>query len=449
MIGRRRFLQGSALLPAAAGLASLPGTSSGAGEDYRALVVVFLRGGNDGHNTLVPTDGLYNDYLTARQNLAIPKASLAPLSGSAAGHTFGVHPGLRPLVPLYTARRLAFIANAGPLFVPATVRQVLDAAVDVPPFLLSHNDQAAIVQGWTVTDDMSGWAGRGLELLPDPLRHSTSAVTLSTDRTLVLGRHSPVSMMSPFDERFWGLADLSVDADLGNQLLTEMSRWRSRNAYDAEYGRSLDLALGDSKFFQRVRERMTAPSADFGSEDQPVVRNLRALGGALPVFKAEGLRRQVFLVEYGGFDTHANQRGSSPETQDALLVTLGQALAAFDATNQANGMDSNVVTLVMSEFGRTVRPGSGGGSEHAWGNHWWAMGGPVAGGTVIGAFPSPVLGGPDDGDPRRNGRHVPGISTDQVGATLMQWLGLPAAQLHEVFPYLAQFTSKTIPLLRA
>ena len=108
-----------------------------------------------------------------------------------------------------------------------------------------------------------------------------------------------------------------------------------------------------------------------------------------------------------------------------------------------------MITLVVSEFGRTVRPGSGGGSEHAWGSHWMAVGGPVAGGTVVGSFPSLVLGGVDDGDSGKNGRLVPTTSSDQVGATAMQWLGLPASQVHDVFPHLVNFNNKTLPLLRA
>jgi uncharacterized protein (DUF1501 family) len=131
------------------------------------------------------------------------------------------------------------------------------------------------------------------------------------------------------------------------------------------------------------------------------------------------------------------------------MPPLSKALAAFDSANRASGLDMNVVTAVMSDFGRTVRPGSGGGSEHAWGNHLFAMGGPVAGGTVLGTFPSPVLGGVDDGDYMNNGRHVPTTSTDQFAASLMLWMGLEPSRLHEVFPNLVNFSQKSIPLLRA
>jgi len=446
---RRRFLTatGAAGLAGSAGLLSLlSNQGSAAASDYRAVVVVFLDGGNDGHNCLVPTDATYNAYQAARANLALPKNSLAALAGSSAGHTFGLHPALAPLVPLYNERRLAWIANAGPLIEPATAGQVLDNAVEVPPFLMSHSDQVAIQQGWTVQDDMSGWAGRGLELLPSVLRNPISAVTTTTSRTLVLGRRSAVSFMPEDGARWWGSADLTRPEQLQVQSINRMAQWQFANAYEAEYARTLGGAVADSSRFARALQKASAPSGDFGNGW--MARQLRTVATGLPVFKADGLKRQVFLVSEGGYDTHANQRGSGETTQDALLAGLSKSLTAYDQHLRAMGMDENVVTIVMSDFGRTLRPGSGGGSEHAWGNHWFAFGGPVAGGQVLGAFPQPILGGPEDSDPGRNGRLVPAVATDQVGASLMQWLGLPANLFHEVFPNLVNFSQKTIPLLR-
>lgn len=124
-------------------------------------------------------------------------------------------------------------------------------------------------------------------------------------------------------------------------------------------------------------------------------------------------------------------------------------MAGFDAAMLAAGMSENVTLLMMSDFGRTLRPGSGGGSEHAWGNHWFISGGIVKGGTVHGQFPDLQLGGPSDGDPNKNGRLVPSTSSDQIGATLMQWLGLPSNLFVEVFPNLVNFDQKTVPLLHA
>jgi uncharacterized protein (DUF1501 family) len=447
MLHRRQFLGAAGAATASGLLGGVSLESLAAGDDYRALVVVYLNGGSDGNNLIVPTDGAYGDYQTARANLAIPKASLKALPGTAAGHSFGLHPALAPLLPLYQQQRLGFIANVGPLVEPATATQVLNNSVRLPPFLMSHNDQTAIVQGWTVTDDTSGWAGRGLEQLDSRLRHPLAAVTLDTNRTLVLGKQSPVTFMPPDGARYWGRADLADPGTVSAQQLKRMARWQFANAYEAEYARTLGYAVSDSTRLTKAFLAAQPPSADFGTDW--LGSNLKSLASVLPVFKGEGLKRQVFLTQWGGFDTHTNQRGSDPNTQDAQFAVLAQALKAFDDTNRANGLDENVVTLVMTEFGRTVRPGSGGGSEHAWGNHWFAFGGPVAGGTVHGRFPSLVLGGPDDGDPGQNGRHVPTTSCDQVGAALMQWLGLDSSKFETVFPNLVNFTQKTTALLRA
>jgi uncharacterized protein (DUF1501 family) len=453
MMDRRHFLASAASLAgigAGAGLlSSLPQRSWAAGEDYRALVVVFLSGGNDGHNVLVPTDAGYNDYQAARANLALPKTSLLNLPGSAGGRTFGLHPGLAPLLQLYQQQRLAFIANVGPLVRPATPAQVRANAVEVPPFLLSHSDQVAVQQGWTVQDDMSGWGGRGLELLPSTLRNALSAVTTDNERTLVLGRRSAVSFMSNNGPRYWGVADLARPQDSAVKSINRMAQWQFANAYEAEYARTFGNAVADSTLLTEALMQAKAPAADFGKDNSGNLGDrLRSIASVLPFFRQRGYRRQIFLVNWGRFDTHANQRGSGDETQDAQLPIVAKALAAFDDTNRANGLDLNVVTAVLSDFGRTVRPGSGGGSEHAWANHLWAIGGPVAGGTVLGTFPSPLLGGPDDGDPQKNGRHVPTIATDQMGAALMQWLGLEPAKFNEAFPWLANFSQKTIPLIR-
>ena len=448
---RRQWMRaaGAAAMGGMAGLGGWlgpHGIGQAASSDYRALVVLFLEGGNDGHNSLVPTDGAYGDYQASRANLALAKSSLVALDGSAAGHSFGLHPALAPLAALYNEQRLAWIANVGPLVEPATAAQVLANAVDLPPFLLSHSDQVAMQQGWGGDADGSGWAGRALELLPSTLRNPISAVTMTNSRTLVLGRRGNVSFMPANGARYWGTADLAVPQSADSQSINRMAQWQFANAYEAEYARTFGAAVADATLFTKALLQATAPSADFGSGD--LAERMRALASVLPVFKAQGYRRQVFLVSWGNFDTHANQRGSDTNTQDAQLAVVAKAVAAFDQTMRATGMDDHVVTLAMSDFGRTLRPGSGGGSEHAWGNHWFALGKPVHGGTVHGTFPTLTLGGPDDGDPGRNGRMVPTTASDQVGAAVMRWMGLPDGLTSEVFPKLGNFAQKTIPLLR-
>lgn len=448
---RRHFLRfaGAAPVVSMLGASSLLESSpaQAAGDDYRALVVVFLSGGNDGLNSLVPMDGAYDDYYKSRPELAIGKNVLAPLSGSSGGHNYGLHPALAPLAPLYDSGRLAWIANVGPLVAPATARQVIERSVAVPSFLLSHSDQVMWQQGWLGDSDASGWAGRALELLPTSLRNGVNAVTMNTDRTLVLGRNSPVSFLSPWESRYWGQADLAQPQSAPAQSLNRMARWQFANQYEAEYARTFGRAVQESTLFTQAALDARAPAGNFA--DDELSRALRKLASLLPVFKRRGYKRQVFLVQWGQFDTHAIQRGTGPTSQDAQLAVLARAMQAFDASNQAAGLDQNVVSLTMSDFGRTLRQASGGGSDHAWGNHWFAMGGPVRGGQVVGSLPTLTLGGPDDSDPNGGGRFVPTTSTDQVGATLMQWLGLPPSELEKVFPNLANFSQKTVSLLHA
>ncbi|MRX08246.1 DUF1501 domain-containing protein [Pseudoduganella sp. FT25W] len=449
---RRHFLRLSGAAPVLGllGGATLLGqmrNGQAANADYRAVICLFLNGGNDGNNTLVPLDGAFGDYASARPELALAKDSLAKLNGSSAGHTFGLHPALAPLATLYNQGRLAWIANAGPLVKPATAQQVLQQAVQVPSFLLSHSDQTMWQQGWMGDADGSGWAGRSLEYFPTSLRNSINAVTMSNDRTLVLGRNSPVSFLSGGDARYWGAGDLAQPQAPATQAMNRMAKWQFSNQYEAEYAATFGRSVSDSTLFTQAALLAKAPAADFA--DNPLANNLKKLASLLPVFKSLGYKRQVFMVQWGEFDTHTAQRGGGATSQDTQLDVMARALAAFDKANLAAGMDQNVVTLMMSDFGRTLRQASGGGTDHAWGNHWFAMGGPVAGGQVLGTFPALVPGGVDDMDKDKAGRWVPTTSTDQIGASVMQWMGLAPGDITSAFPHLANFTQKTLGFLRS
>lgn len=448
-MNRREWLRRAGrwpLLGMAGGLLGGPGAVSAG--DYRALVVVHLVGGNDGCNCLVPIDAAYDDYARARGELALSRDSLLALDGPTGSHRLGLHPALAPLATLYARGRLAWLANVGPLEVPATARQVIEGSVAVPPMLMSHTDQQAIQQGWDGGEDTSGWAGRALELLPPSLRHPLAAASFDSQRTLVLGRHTPVSWIGvdPAALRTWGRADLSRPEQVATQVLQGWTQPGSDNAYRAEYARTLQREMADAAELARAAALGPVPRADFGPG--VVAAPLRALAQLLPAFAGLGYRRQVFLVSVGGFDTHAAQRGSEFRSQDTQLDLLARALAAFDAANVAAGLDAQVATLVISDFGRTLRP-TAGGSDHAWGNHWFAFGGPVAGRQVIGRIPQLVLGGADDADPDGGGRMVPTLATDQVAAAMMSWMGLEADSLPQVFPRLSRFDPGPLGLLRA
>jgi len=445
-MNRRHFLGATGAVSLVGALGAPWLSSPAVANDYRALIVIDLAGGNDGHNTLIPIDGAYADYERERSSaLALPKDSLVRLDGTAAGHTFSVHTAMTNTARLYNQKRLAFISNVGALIEPATAEQVKNNSVRVPIGLFSHNDQAGFVQG--ATDDTSGWAGRALESFASNMRHKAAAVALSNHRTLIQGRRSSVSIVTNGGNAWWGQSSLTSDDDPITQSIKRMARWQFANDYERIYANTMYDSVSDSVMFAQARQMTAAPTEDFGSGWFP--GQLQFVARVLPVMPSFGMRRQVFFLTHGGFDTHTSQRGSGEQSQDTLLSVLDKALGALDATLRSTGMADKVMVTVMTEFGRTLRPGSGGGSEHAWGTHWMVMGPQVEGAQVHGRFPPLLPGGSDDGDTDGNGRFVPTISADQVGATLMGWLGLESGQTLSVFPNLKNFANHTVPFLRA
>jgi uncharacterized protein (DUF1501 family) len=436
-----------------AGLAAtLPRTARTAGEDYRALVVVWLDGGNDGHNVLIPDDDTsYAEYKAGRGGLAIARDRLSALPNPVNGKRYGLHPNLAPLVPLYSQGRLAFLANVGWLERPVTTAALRAGTAELPPYFGLHVEQSLLIQGATPhADTISGWAGRGLEALPPELRHANAALGAETNAyptPLVQGERTVATRFNNSRQTWMGWGD-AADPNSGVMLgLGRMQRWQQENLYAAEYQRSAMRTLGDAAL-GRIYDGTPEPAGDFGNG--AVRDQLRGLARVLPKFKEQGLRRQVFQLVLPNLDTHRAQIGDWYWSQDNQLTQLAKALSAFDAALRTAGMDNNVVTLVMSEFGRTLRPAGAAeesGSEHGWGNHWWAFGGPVAGGTIHGTFPSLALNGADDLD--GTGILVPTMASDQVAAAVLQWLGVPAASLTSVLPNLANFTQKSVPLLRA
>ena len=447
---RRRFLRhAAALTPLAVGSTltaglglALPQLAQAA--DYRALMVIFLKGGYDGNDMLVPRDGGYADYQRARPNLALRKDELVPIAGYDGG-SLGMHPAFAPLRPLYEQGRMAWVANVGPLVRPASVGQVLANQAEVPPFLMSHSEQVNIVQGWNPAESLNGWGGRGMEELPSDLVGKLPVTSFAFDNTLVTGLRSRMTLASSNSNRYWGSADLGNPNNKWTQIVESMGQLQSKNLVENEFARSLGASFADTVALTLADSKAGALRTAF--PDSQLARDLAYVARLMPVFKSEGVRRQLFFTDFGSFDTHVSQRGDDAgRAMDVQMDWVARALAAWDAELRATGMDREVLTLVMTEFGRTLQP-AGAGTDHAWGNHWFALGAPVRGGRVHGRMPSLVLGGADDGDPYKKGRWVPDYASDQFGATAMQWLGLPADKLVAVFPNLANFPGKTVPYL--
>lgn len=450
MINRRNFLQHAGAVSLAGLGATLAGIRDVQAADYKALVVVFLSGGFDGNNVLIPVDGAYSDYAKARPVLALPKDSLVTLSGSHIGHKFALSPANRALARLFEQKRLAVVANAGALVQPTTIDQIRNNTAKLPPFMGSHTEQEQWIQGWMGDEDLSGWGGRALDALPAEMKLRQPLVAMARDYTAVVANSTGLSLADSNGGANWGRARLDQADDMYRQRIEWASRLQSTNTYDYEFTRSLRAAYLDTVEFAKGQAAGPEPVGMF--PDSQIGRDMRYLAKHLPYSKQAGARRQVYLVQDGGYDTHTGQLSTDTNNPglETRLADVSNAISAFDASMQAAGLNNDVITVVMSEFGRTLDPAAGEGSDHAWGNHWFAMGGPVKGGMVYGnTFPTLQTGGPDDAslyNPKR-GQWIPQFSSDQFMSDIVRWLGLTPAQALAIMPNLANFSAKTIGYL--
>jgi uncharacterized protein (DUF1501 family) len=263
----------------------------------------------------------------------------------------------------------------------------------------------------------------------------------------LVGNNTGLSLANSNSGSRWGNAELSDATSIARQRVEWATRLQSSNAYDNEFSRSLRAAYSDTLEFAKGQSSGAAPAGNY--PDAQVGRDLRYLARHLSYSKQAGARRQIYLVQDGGYDTHAEQLSTST-TNPGLETRIGNvanSLSAFDDSVKGYGMNNDVITVVMSEFGRTLDPASGIGSDHAWGNHWFALGGPVQGGTIYGnTFPILQTGGVDDASfwqPFR-GQWLPQFSSDQFMADLFLWFGLTQDQAIVAMPNLANFPKKTI-----
>jgi uncharacterized protein (DUF1501 family) len=296
--------------------------------------------------------------------------------------------------------------------------------------------------------DPSGWAGRALEAIdPEGAFKSPLIAVNSSNNTVVRGQRSRVVNMNTNSSDRMGPANLSDTSSRWTQMLDMLSRQQSASAVEAEYARTFRGVYLDNEELARADRTTREPAGSFDNSE--IGRKLRKVAKVMPYFKTEGAPRQVYFVDWGRFDTHTNQRYTDTNTgnadQDAQLRQLAGALAAFDTSVSQAGMAKEVIVFITSEFNRTLDPAAGNGSDHAWGSHWIVMGADVIGARMYGQkFPMLVLGGEDDAHDGKRGYFVPQISSDQVAADLLLWLGLPANQLTRVMPNLQNFAQQRV-----
>ena len=441
-VNRRSFIKYASLAAAgnASGLRpfgmlnSLAQTTS----NYKALVCVFLFGGNDANNMLIQFDTAgYANYSTIRGPLAIPQTQLLQLAPTP---NFALNPNLPDIQALFNNKNAALVANVGTLLQPTTRAQYL-AGSTLPTNLFSHSDQQLEWQNASQSGATStGWAGRIADLIGgqyNPGGQIPMITSVAGDTLFCNGASSTPVSVSPGNvggascsegttecAAQQATAQALLNFSSGVSLITADNNITS-NAYS--YAKTLSAAV-----------QSVSPLQTVFPTNNSLAAQLKQIAQIIQVRAALGVSRQIFFASVGNFDTHANQL----VLQSALLASVSPALNAFYLATQELGIQNNVTTFTMSDFSRTFQPNSNTGSDHAWGSHHIVLGGAVNGGQIYGTFPTLALKGPDDSG--SNGRWVPTTSTTQYASTLAQWFGVSAAQLPAVFPNIGAFSTNSI-----
>jgi len=454
---RRHFLTLGARSLAAIGAASVAGRLSQVsalaqtplcptGTDYKALVCVFLFGGNDGNNLLIPMTTAKNSYATyasVRGGLALAENSLKPI-GTSKGDQYGLHPSLAELAALYNGNKVALLANVGSLVTPLTQSDYLQKAKAIPLNLFSHLDQQTEMQTSTAQGFAStGWGGR----LADAMQgcNSTGFPTIvSVGGNVLFATGNQTNPATVTAGQVLGLQGFSTSAASQARMAA------LQNLLSFDNGLTL-VQASNAIGTNGINQATTLNKALAGGAPLTTVFPNTSLGNQLlqiakiiNVRPTLGVNRQIFFAYLGGFDTHdleLNDQGNG-------LQAVSQALNAFYSATQEMGVGQEVVTFTESDFGRTLQPSGGAtlGTDHAWGSHHIIMGDAVKGGDVYGTYPTLGLGPNSPDDANNRGVWIPTTSIDQYGATLAKWFGVDAAKLNSVFPNLVNFDPGTYPL---
>jgi uncharacterized protein (DUF1501 family) len=457
---RRAFLQRASLLsmagaasPWALNLAAMGEAAAATASDYKALVCVFLNGGNDHANTVVPFDtashaayaGMRPAFAYARS--ALMPTVLAPTVALPNALQYALAPEMAPLLPLFNTQQLAVLLNVGTLVQPTTKEQYLARSVPLPPKLFSHNDQQSMWQAFAPEGAPYGWGGRIGDLLASNNGLAgVTAITLDGYAAFLNGLQTlgaRVNAWGPLDVSPWlpnpdswnGLFDSPVATEAWRKLV--MERETNASLIEREYGnvRRRGVQLNDE-----IGRALAAvpglgglfPDSRLGSQLQMVARLLLARNSLRA-------KRQVFFVGIGGWDHHSGLLNGGTGHL-GLMQSVAASLSAFDAWLSSAGLANNVTTFTASEFGRTL-DSNGDGSDHGWGSHAMVMGGAVRGGNVYGTMPVVDL---DTSTDVGRGSLLPTTSVDQLVSTLALWFGVPDASLALVAPNISRFTPRNL-----
>jgi uncharacterized protein (DUF1501 family) len=470
-ISRRDFLRSSACALGSTALISSIDTFSvvhaltpQAATDYKALVCVFLNGGNDGNNMFVsldqydgPAGSLVEGYANVRNaaSLAIPKASLLPVS-PVSGGSYGFHPNMPEVQNLFNQGKLAVLCNNGPLVEPLTRTTYQNGTGKKPLQLFSHSDQVGLFQTAIANNvSQTGWGGRLADKTNGLNGSATfpSNVSIAGINLLLSGVDTRQLAVADSNTSLANVLQLTMNGTSGEQAsrLVSFNELRTLDNNFKLVKAASDIrssSIQTDNALSSVSPTLTTvfPNTTLGRQLKQVALLIKACTDPTAGIN---MKRQIFFTQLGGFDTHSAEING----QGALLTQVSQAINAFYLATVELGVQNNVTTFTMSDFGRTLQPAGSGvtavGSDHAWGNHQLIVGGAVLGHTLYGTYPKLMLGGPDDTDGGSNprGRWIPTTSVEQYAATLATWYGLSSADLTAVFPLIGRFSTANLGFL--
>ena len=452
---RRAFMKRASMLsiagsatPFVMNLAAIGEAAASTATDYKALVCVFLFGGNDYANTLVPYDPTqYAVYKAQRNALAYTQAELAgtvlnpstPLPG---GAQWALAPELAPLLPVFNAGKMAAMLNVGTLVQPTTKAQYTAKNVPLPPKLLSHNDQQSYWQASGAEGATSGWGGRIGDLLQAGNGTATlTCINVSGNAVFLTGKAAvqySVTTAGPIGLTARTTLNGSAAASTMLQSLISGTVGGSHqfgSAMGTLGSRALGLytqvstALAGAPTITTAFPAAADPSSTLGAQLQTVAK-------LIAVSQQLGAKRQVFFVSTGRFDTHDQLDTLHP----LLLTNVANALRAFYDTTVELGVANQVTTFTASDFGRALTANND-GSDHGWGSMHFVLGGAVKGGRFYGTSPTMANNGPDD---IGQGRLIPTMGVDQYAATLASWFGVAPSDLATVVPNIGNYAGSPL-----
>jgi uncharacterized protein (DUF1501 family) len=405
--------------------------------DYKALVCVFLFGGNDGNNTVIPYGTSdHATYATGRGALAIARDQLAAtriVPANTGGREFALHPAMTRLAGLFGQNRACVVANVGPLVQPITKSEWAAGTKPVPPNLFSHSDQQSQWQIGTVDSGVrTGWGGRVVDLFHAQNGTGIASCISTAGRSTFLGGQIATGFSISASGRFgFDFYESDTAGDPVSVAFREILNTPRAHLFEQAFVDTMKGSLDTQRLFDQAINQapplLTAfPQTGLGDQLATVARMIAARG-------ALGVKRQAFFVTQGGFDTHGEDQ---PFDQADLLGMVSEAMGAFHDATVELGVANSVTTFTQSDFGRDFPANGNGGSDHGWGNHHFVVGGAVQGGKMYGTFPVLAVNGPDDAG---GGRWIPTTSVDQYSASMARWFGVAPSEMTLVAPNIGRF----------